>query len=150
MIELREIALGSAEHEAALRLREVVLRAPLGLTWTETDHMDEPLCAHLAAFDNGTLVAVLLLKPLDAKTMKMRQVAVAPERHGQSIGAKLVAFAEEFARARGGRRIIAHARGTALGFYRKLGYTTEGGEFLENTIPHQLVSKELPAPGFAS
>ena len=149
MIELREIAPGSPEHAAALRLREAVLRAPLGLSWTDPDRTDEPLCAHLAAFDGGVLVAVLLLKPLDAETMQMRQVAVAPERQGTSIGTKLVAFAEEFARARSCRRLIAHARGTALGFYRKRGYTEDGEPFLENTIPHRLVWKELHAPRLA-
>jgi GNAT superfamily N-acetyltransferase len=143
MIECRAIAIGSPEHDAALRLRAAVLRAPLGLTWTATDVADEPVCLHLGAFEGETLVAVLLLKPRDNGTMKMRQVAVDPQRQGQQVGAKLIAFAEKVAREQGCHRMIAHARATALGFYRRLGYAEEGEGFLENTIPHQRVWKEL-------
>lgn len=143
MIALREIALGSPEHAAALGLRDAVLRAPLGLTWTETDLADEPLCTHLAAFEGEILVGVLLLKRLEAGVMKMRQVAVAPERRGKAIGTKLLAFAEDCARERGCRRLTAHARETALGFYRSRAYVAEGGVFLEITIPHVRVSKSL-------
>jgi GNAT superfamily N-acetyltransferase len=73
----------------------------------------------------------------------MRQVAVQPARQGGGIGAGLVGFAEAWARERGFRKIVAHARGTAVDFYRRLNYTVEGEPFLECTIPHQLVSKTL-------
>jgi predicted GNAT family N-acyltransferase len=139
----REIALDSDEHRAALRLRAAVLRAPLGLDWTEADQADEPVCIHLAGFIGDRLVATLLLKPLDAAMVKMRQVAVEPERQGTGLGAVLVGFAEAQARERGFSRMMAHARGTALPFYERLGYTTEGDDFLENTIPHRRVTKTL-------
>lgn len=139
----RSVALGSAEYRAAIRLRETVLRAPLGLVLSAEELAVEPACQHFVALAETEVIATLLLMPLDAETVKMRQVAVHPSRQGSGIGAGLVRFAEEAARERGFLRLIAHARATALPFYRRLGYTIEGVPFLENTIPHQLVSKAL-------
>ncbi len=143
MITFRRIEPGSPEHAAALRLREAVLRTPLGLSWSGTDVAEEPLGYHLAAFDGDTLVATLILKPLDVGVMKMRQVAVDPQQQARGIGTQLIAFAEENARMHGCRRLVANAREAALGFYRALGYTEEGEPFIETTIPHRLVVKWL-------
>ena len=139
----REFNLGTKEYEQALHLREAVLRVPLGLTLTDGELADEPNCCHLGGFDRERLVAVLLLRPLDEETVKMRQVAVHPEFQNLGMGSRLVAFAESFAKERGFTKMVAHARGTAVDFYRKAGYTAVGEDFLEQTIPHRLVAKEL-------
>jgi len=142
--KFEEIHLGTPAYEAAMQLRAAVLRAPLGLSFTESELADEPHCAHLGGFDDeGRLVAILLLKPLNAVTVKMRQVAVQPGLQGRGIGAQLAAFAEAFARQRGYKTMVAHARGTAVEFYRRLGYATLGEPFIETTIPHILISKDL-------
>ncbi len=47
------------------------------------------------------------------------------------------------ARREGFRRIIAHAREPAVPFYLRLGYAVEGERFIEVTIPHFTVSKDL-------
>ena len=134
---------GTSEYAAALQLREAVLRRPLGLQPSEADLAAESLCFHLGAFDGPQLIAVLLLQPLDARTVQMRQVAVDPAQQRSGTGTRLIAFAETFAREQGCQLLIAHARSTALGFYEKLGYETTGPEFLETTIPHRLVSRRL-------
>ena len=41
--------------------------------------------------------------------------------------------------------MIAHARASAAEFYRRLGYSVSGDEFIEVTIPHRLVKKALLA-----
>ena len=142
-IFFREFARDSSEYQSALRLREAILRKPLGLAFTAEELADEPVCFHLGAFQEERLIAVLLLKPLGPEELKMRQVAVAPEFQHLGIGSRLVAFAEQFASKRGYRTIRAHARETAAGFYRKAGYTVASECFLENTIPHQLATKRL-------
>jgi ribosomal protein S18 acetylase RimI-like enzyme len=142
-ITLREFARDSSEYQTALRLREAVLRKPLGLAFTAEELADEPACFHLGAFQEERLIAVLLLKPLGPNELKMRQVAVAPEFQHLGIGSRLVGFAEQFASKRGYRAIRAHARETAAEFYRKAGYTISSERFLENTIPHQLATKRL-------
>ncbi len=139
------VALGSPEYAAAIQLREAVLRRPLGLVLSPEELAVEPDCHHYVALAGTAVIATLLLKPLDAQTVKMRQVAVAPAMQGRGIGAGLVSFAENAARELGFREIIAHARLTAIEFYRMLGYTVEGATFVENTIPHRLVRKALAA-----
>ena len=139
----RSFDVGTDDYRDALRLREIILRQPLGLTITAQDLAHEADCFHLGGFAGARLVAVLLLQPLDPRTVKMRQVAVAQGVQRSGVGAQLVAFAEQFARQKGYATLIAHARSTALGFYLRLGYAAEGDEFLETTIPHRLVTKAL-------
>ena len=139
----REFQISTSEHEQAIALREAVLRAPLGLTLSQGDLADEPNCSQLGGFAGERLVAVLLLKPLDQETVKMRQVAVHPEFQNLGVGSSLVAFAEGFAKERGFTKIVAHARASAAEFYRKAGYTMVGEEFIETTIPHRLVTRLL-------
>ena len=140
---LREIIPGTPDYDQALRLREAVLRVPLGLRLTPNDLADDARCIHLGGFEDTRLVAVLLLHPVDARTVKMRQVAVHPAGQGSGLGAQLVACAERVAKDSGFTRMIAHARGTAVGFYVKAGYAATGADFLETTIPHRLVTKDI-------
>ena len=131
---------GTAAYEDALRLREDILRQPLGLALTTGDLAQDPACFHLGGFEEARLLAVLLLQPVDAHTIK---IAVCRERQRSGVGSQLVAFAEGFARQRGYGAMVAHARVTALDFYRRLGYSVSGEEFVEVTIPHFLVTKTL-------
>lgn len=139
----REFARGTSEYDAALLLREAVLRKPLGLTFTSEELAEEPACFHLGGFKDGQLIAVLLLRPLNTDEIKMRQVAVEPEFQHRRIGSGLLAFAESYAKEMGYREIRAHARETATEFYRKAGYAISSETFLENSIPHRLVTKRL-------
>jgi len=52
-------------------------------------------------------------------------------------------YAENIARDAGYKKIIMHARKTAIGFYEKLGYTVTGNEFTEVSIPHYVMEKKL-------
>jgi GNAT superfamily N-acetyltransferase len=142
-VTFREVTIGSAEYMAAVRLREAILRAPLGLVLSAEELAAEPACRHFVGLAGNEVIATLLLKPLDARTVKMRQVAVDPAWQRSGVGARLIRFAEEAALAHGFGEIVAHARGTAVGFYERLGYSAEGEVFLENTIPHRFVRKPL-------
>jgi predicted GNAT family N-acyltransferase len=142
-ITVRQIAVGSAEYDASVHLRHAVLRAPLGLAWAHGELDQDARCFHFCAFDAGRIVATLLMKPLDSRTMKMRQVAVDPAWRGKGVGALLVRHAESFAARRGCDRVSAHARESVSAFYTRLGYVVSGAPFIEVTIPHVLVVKNL-------
>jgi GNAT superfamily N-acetyltransferase len=79
----------------------------------------------------------------DAKSCRLRQMAVLNNLQGKGIGRALMNFAENIARDQGYRKLIMHARKTAVGFYEKLGYSVVGDEFLEVTIPHYIMEKKL-------
>ena len=70
-------------------------------------------------------------------------MAVQNNLQGKGIGASMMNFAELVARDKGFRKLIMHARKTAVGFYEKLGYKAVGDEFIEVTIPHFLMEKKL-------
>lgn len=142
-MKFEKILFGSPAYRASVALREHVLRKPLGLTWEPGAFDGEETAFHLGCREDGRLVASLILKPLDATTVKMRQVAVANDRQGRGIGSALVNYAEAFAEARGFTRIIAHAREAALTFYRRLHYQVEGDRFLEVGLPHWFIQKQL-------
>jgi len=140
----REYAFDSDLYHEAVRLRAAVLRAPLGLTWTARDFEAEEASFHLGAFRGERLIGTLILRPREDGTLQMRQVAVAPEEQSRGVGTALVCFAEEFAVAHGYSTITAHARESAVEFYRKLRYLVIGEPFIEVGIPHMRIMTTLP------
>jgi predicted N-acetyltransferase YhbS len=148
MFRISEVAHRSPPYEAAVRLREAVLRRPLGLGFTPEELDAEGDSHHIVALDQNrrdddACVGCLVLLPVDANVVRMRQVAVRPDRQRQRIGSALIAFAEETARARGYREIVAHVREPAVPFYTRLGYAREGARFIEVTIPHVQMRKTI-------
>lgn len=142
-IEIKDIVFGSMEYEQEIALRTKILRAPLGLTYRQEDLRKELHDIHLGAFGDGKLLGCALLAPVDAKTLKMRQVAVDSAAQGLGIGRQLVVACELRAHDLGYLQIELSARETALDFYSKLGYETCGESFIEVTIPHRKMRKRL-------
>jgi predicted GNAT family N-acyltransferase len=142
-MELKRIQHNTPEYERVVALRRRVLRAPLGLDFTAEQLATEADSIHLAGFEGETPVACLILTPVSAEEWKMRQVAVAPERQGEGLGSRLVAYCEDVARAGGCAQITLHARETAVPFYLRAGYEAEGETFEEVTVPHRKMTKWL-------
>ena len=133
---------GSAKYQATVALRRKVLRLPLGLDLTASDLQLELDDIHLGAFD-PQLVACLVLTPESRNKVKMRQVAVEPDRQRSGLGSALVRESERVAVEYGFRELVLHARDTAVPFYLRLGYEAVGAPFEEVTIPHQAMRKDL-------
>jgi predicted GNAT family N-acyltransferase len=70
-------------------------------------------------------------------------MAVQNNLQGKGIGASLMNFAENIARDSGYKKMMMHARKTAVGFYEKLGYNVVSNEFIEVSIPHFVMEKKL-------
>ena len=134
---------GSHEYEQTVALRNEILRKPLGLSYDPAELAGEKDSFHLALREGALLLACLVLKPLDERCIKMRQLAVRESSQGKGFGRELVNYAESFAKERGYSEIVLHARETARGFYDKLGYTSEGESFLEVGLPHVAMGKKL-------
>ena len=138
------LTVGSPEHAAAIRLREAVLRVPLGLGGlSDAERAREPDAIHLACLVDERVVGTLLLSPAEAGIVQMRQVAVTPELQGSGIGTRLVEAGEMLCRARGTRLLFANARKPVVPFYERLGYHVVGEPFVEVTIEHRRVEKSL-------
>jgi predicted GNAT family N-acyltransferase len=143
MIICQEIAFGSKEHRDSIRLRTDVLRKPLGLKFSEEELDGEFNQIHLGAFSENVLVGILLLKPINAYEIKMRQVAIREDLSGKGIGTMLVKYSERIALQKGCNIMRLHARLVAVPFYQKQSYTISGDEFLEVGIPHLEMQKSL-------
>jgi predicted GNAT family N-acyltransferase len=140
-LHFTEAPYGSELYAQALRLREAVLRQPLGLALAPEELADDALRRHFCAVADGAVVASVSFKPLGPHTLQLKQMAVAEDRRGAKIGARLLAYAEAWARRHGYGMIILDARIGAEDFYAKHGYRAEGEPFEEHTIPHIRMTK---------
>ncbi len=139
------IMFGSPEFDEALKLRYKILRKPLGLEYDSNDIAAEFDSIHLGCYDTKTnlLAAVLILKPIDSKVVKMRQVAVDTLYQSRGIGFLLVSESERLAKSMGFSKIELHARDTAVNFYLKSGYDSAGDVFKEVGINHLFMYKSI-------
>jgi predicted GNAT family N-acyltransferase len=143
-INVKEIEFGSPEQIESIYLRYKVLREPLGLNFDENDLAKEYQDFHIAAYANGELVGILLLKPIEnSEIAKMRQVAVANDWQGKGVGKAMVTFSEAFLKNKSFKKIELHARETAVPFYLSLNYSIVGDLFYEVGIPHKKMVKTL-------
>jgi len=140
---IREVEHGSLEYLATVDLRDSILRKPLGLQFSAEELGAEKDSHHLACYRGDRLVGCLVLQPLRGREVRMKQVAVVPDLQGQGIGKALVEYSEAMANRLGFRRMILHARETAVPFYERLGYARFGDRFEEVTIPHWAMEKSL-------
>src|SRR5262245_46477114 len=142
-LTLREIAHGSPEYEEGKKLRQRVLRDPLGITLGPAELAEEVTARHLAAFEGERMVGYLILYDQGNAAVRMRQVAVDFDRQRSGIGKALVLRSEELARTSGYRTMLLHARENAVPFYTALGYEIFDEPFVEVTIPHRKMRKQL-------
>ena len=140
----REISFASDQYLHARALRDAVLRAPLGLPLSADDLRGEADQLHFGLFGgDGELVACVTAIVMSADHAKIRQTAIAPACQGQGLGRRIMTELEAALAARSFVSLSLHARSTAVGFYEKLGYTAVGDEFIEVTIPHRKMVKQL-------
>lgn len=140
---IKIVAHGSRQYWHAVDLRYAVLREPLGLDFTREQLLAEDKDIHMIYYTDAMAMGTLMLSPSTNGHIKMRQVAVDEQFQGAGIGAKMVEFSEAYALDHGYTIMELHARKTAVPFYEKLGYEIVGGEFLEVTIPHFKMKKDL-------
>ena len=143
VMALKIIDHGTAEYNQMIKLRDAILRQPLGLTFSPDELEKEKNNLHIAAYEDDQILGCCMLVEEGDETVRLRQMAVINDLQGKGIGKALMQFAENLARDRGYKKITMHARKNALGFYEKMGYKTIGKEFHEITIPHYVMEKEL-------
>ncbi len=143
VMALKQIDHGTKEYKQMVALRMEILRKPLGLGFTPEELANEKEDILIGAFDEEEMLACCLLTKAENKSLRLRQMAVQNNLQGKGIGASMMNFAETVARDKGYKKMVMHARKTALGFYEKLGYKVTGDEFEEVTIPHYVMEKKL-------
>ncbi|CAN5506212.1 GNAT family N-acetyltransferase [soil metagenome] len=140
---LMQIDHGSPEYHKMVKLRDEILRKPLGLAFSREELEKERKDILVGAFDDDRILACCLLTETEADTVRLRQMAVRKNQQGKGIGHSMMLFAETLARDKGYKKLMMHARDTAIGFYEKQGYKTLGEQFIEVSLPHHLMEKLL-------
>lgn len=134
---------GSTDYKKMIALRMEILRKPLGLTFSEADLDKEKDDILIGAFEEEDIMACCILTKVGEDTCKLRQMAVRPKMQGTGLGAAMMNYAEQLAKDAGFKKMVMNARKTAKGFYEKLGYETKGDEFVEVTLPHFYMQKNI-------
>jgi predicted GNAT family N-acyltransferase len=142
MINFQIIQHNSPEWLAAVRLREQILREPLGSKFTDHELTEEINHIQIAGFLEDELVATAVLVP-EGEKLKMQRVVVKENLRNNNIGSQMMAFCEVQAVNRSCSIMYCHARDTAVNFYVNNGYEKQGAYFDEDGIPHLKMSKKI-------
>lgn len=140
---LKQIDHGSEEYQLMVKLREEVLRKPLGLSFDTEELEKEKNEILIAAFDEEVIIGCCILSDIGMQKIRLRQMAVHDSVQGKGIGASIMSFAENIAKDKGYKFMVMHARDTAIGFYEKFGYKVKSDEFEEVGLSHHIMEKEL-------
>ncbi len=95
---LKIIDHGSPEYLQMVRLRNDMLRKPLGLTFSQDELDGEANDILMGAFEDDRILGCCLLTKIDDTTVRLRQMAVPNNLQGKGIGRALMVFAENVAR----------------------------------------------------
>ncbi|MBH9553036.1 YbgC/FadM family acyl-CoA thioesterase [Inhella gelatinilytica] len=113
---------------------------PAELEWDEADRH----CTHAVAFNRlGQALATGRLIEHVPGTAKIGRMAVRAAARGTGIGAQVLDALMQAARQQGYRQVLLHAQASAIGFYRRAGFTARGAPFEEAGIEHQEMTKGL-------
>ena len=140
---IKQIDHGSIEYDQMVKLRQEILRKPLNLSFESAELDREKNDILIAALDEDVMLGCCLLTPIEKGVVRLRQMAVQNNVQGKGIGAAMMNYAENLARDKGYKKLIMHARETAVGFYEKLGYKKVSKEFNEVSLPHFIMEKIL-------
>ena len=134
----------SVLYHQSMKLRETVLRHPLGMQFTQEDLAIEQHQNHLVIYSwQQQIMGGLSLDNLGKSSVKLRQMWILPEYQGMGIGRKGVKEAHRLAKAHNAQEIYCHARENAMIFYEKMLYSKEGSPFLEVGLTHYIMRCSL-------
>ena len=142
-MEVRKINFDTMKYWEAVRLREVVLRLPLGMRFGAEELQKEKDELIICLFDDQRRIRATNQFILSDKRAKMRQVSTAMSCQGKGFGARLYSESEQLLKGEGIEEIYCHARCSAKDFYLKMGFEVYSEEFLEVGIPHIKMRKRI-------
>lgn len=141
-MNFKKIEYKSQDWCNAVKLREKILREPLGSSFTDIELEEEKYHIQIAGFLNNELVACAVLVP-EETSIKMQRVAVLETLRNKNYGSEMMKFCEKIASENDFQMIFCHARDTAVNFYLKNHYEKVGDYFDEDGIPHLKMIKKI-------
>lgn len=140
-----QLITSNEDLETAFSIRKEVFvkeqGVPLSDEFDQFDHLDST-CKHILVFYNGQPVGTGRLRIVE-EYGKLERICVLQEFRQFGLGKNIVQALEEIAKTQGVSKVKLHGQKHAEGFYHKLGYQTASDIFMEDGIPHILMTKEL-------
>ncbi|MFC4024443.1 GNAT family N-acetyltransferase [Oceanobacillus longus] len=97
---------------------------------------------HFVTYDNNNPIAASRLRFVD-EYGKLERICVIKDYRGKSYGKQIIIEMEKVITEKGYKNAKLNAQTHAEEFYKKLGYETVSGEFLDAGIPHVTMIKKL-------
>lgn len=114
---------------------------PLADEFDEFDTLDAP-CKHILVFYNEQPVGTGRLRVVEGYG-KLERICILENHRKFGLGKVIVNALEEVAKEQGVEKVKLHGQTHAEGFYQKLGYETASDVFMEDGIPHILMTKQF-------
>ena len=140
---LKIIDYGTDDYQKMVKMRDEILRKPLGQAFSVAELEEEKKNLMIGAFEDEQMLGCCMIVENDPSKAQLRQIAVLNNLQGKGIGRALVLFAENLARDHGYKKMCMDARKNTVHFFEKMGYKVIGDEFIKLTIPHLKMEKEL-------
>ncbi len=141
---IKVIAIESpADMQRALAIRRRVFIEEQNVPEEIELDADDGHAFHALAILDGVAIGCGRMLDHGDSEVKIGRMAVLREFRGTGVGAHILRFLIDRARARGLRRVILHAQLTAEGFYLKEGFNPVGGVFDEAGIAHRKMERDL-------
>ena len=141
MQNIKFIQYWTKDYQDTLKLRNKVMRIPLGLDIYKEDLSFEKKSIIIGFFDNGHLLGVGVMSN-KSSVYKIEYLCVDSEIQSSGIGGKLLCYLEKIAVEKGGKKICMDARVSAEKFYLRHGYKPVGDVFLLDYAPVQHIVME--------
>lgn len=141
MQQIKEIKYGTNEYSNTLKLRNKVMRVPLGLNIYDEDFSSEKNSVIIGMFKDDLLLGVGVMSHKDA-VYKVEYLCIDTDIQSRGIGGCLLERLEEIAVKQGAKKISMDARLSAKHFYEKYGYESTGQIFLLDYAPVEHIIME--------
>lgn len=129
--------------EEAFVIRKAVFveeqHVPLVDEFDEFDHVDAE-CNHILVYHENKPVGTGRLRVVDHEG-KLERICLLENVRSLGLGKVIIEALEDIAKEQHIKKVKLHGQTHAEGFYQKLGYETSSDVFMEDGIPHVLMTK---------
>ncbi len=136
------IVTNNKEQDDAYTIRKVVFVEEQNVPLEEEIDQFEDEATHVVLYDNNEPVGAGRFRVLD-EYGKVERICVLASHRKKGAGNVIMHKMEDIAKERGISKLKLNAQTQAENFYRKLGYETTSGLFMDAGIPHVTMIKEL-------
>jgi predicted GNAT family N-acyltransferase len=139
------IALATSDDdiEACLTLRRSVFVEEQNVPEDLELDGEDPQCRHVLAMENGLPVGTARFRQI-GESIKVQRVCVPQMARGSGIGAKIMSFIIETAKAeQSAGQVSLSSQKDAIPFYEKLGFEAYGEEYMDAGIAHRDMTLKL-------